>query len=92
MKAGKIEQVINQLNRRRVVSTLLTVVETQCSYCGHVQNTVKPWVHVPYCRKCRRPVVESAGVPLFRHDSNGELTFRLAGGSSTSIARPGVTQ
>jgi hypothetical protein len=35
----------------------LTVEKTMCEHCGNIQETVKPWKHIPVCCHCRKPMV-----------------------------------
>lgn len=42
------------LRTTRVATARGELENTKCERCGNVQQTVKPWKHVPRCRRCHR--------------------------------------
>lgn len=45
---------------------------TRCDKCGNCQNTIKPWKHIPKCRKCSKPMKANhpaKELQMYRKDS-----------------------
>lgn len=35
---------------------MLTPWDLKCDRCGHWQRVVLPWLHIPICAGCRKPM------------------------------------